>query len=113
MTSCLKKKVNGGKTMEVMEKTVDEWKPALLPALESKVDELQLLGYSKTSIDDVWKCLVEKVWKGNPSKRLFEVTQDILHLNTNIYMSYLTVSAYQDNEDLMASIAALTGDTEE
>lgn len=89
-------------------KTVDTWKKELKPALESKAGEFRLMGYSRATEEDIWNCLVKKVWKGNPEKRLHEVVQDILHLSSNIYMSYLTVDAYQD-DDLMASIAALTG----
>ncbi len=79
------------------------------PALDSKTSEFKLMGYSQATGDDIWDCLVQKVWKGNPTKRLHEVTQDIFHLASNLYMSYLTVNAYQENDDLMASIAALTG----
>ncbi|WP_188453536.1 post-transcriptional regulator [Virgibacillus oceani] len=93
--------------MEVV-KTVNEWRDLLKPALESKTSEFRLMGYPQATSDDIWNCLVQKVWKGNPTMRLHEVTQDIFHLASNLYMSYLTVNAYQD-DDLMASIAALTG----
>nr|WP_246206618.1 post-transcriptional regulator [Virgibacillus ihumii] len=92
--------------METM-KTVREWRNELEMALECKKNEFQMMGYQQASTDDIWKCLEEKVWKGNPQKRLYEVVQDIFHLASNIYMSYLTVNAYQD-DDLMASIAAVT-----
>lgn len=97
--------------MEVI-KNVKEWKPDVLLALESKVNEFKLMGYAQASNENIWKCLEVKVWKGNPPKRLFEVIQDIFHLSSNIYMSYLTVNAYQDN-DLMASINALTEGNQE
>ncbi|HLS07576.1 post-transcriptional regulator [Lentibacillus sp.] len=90
-----------------MHKPVEEWKSEIGPALKSKVTELGLMGYNQATSEDIWNCLVEKVWKGNPSKRLYEVVQDIFHLSSNIYMSYLTVNAHQD-ENLAASIAALT-----
>ncbi|MFC4558926.1 post-transcriptional regulator [Virgibacillus kekensis] len=93
-------------------KTVNEWKPVLRHALESKASEFQLLGYNKATPADIWKCLEQKVWKGNPPKRLYEVVQDIFHLSSSLYMSYLTVNAYQD-DDLMASIAALTSGSQE
>ncbi|HLR03786.1 MAG TPA: post-transcriptional regulator [Virgibacillus sp.] len=89
-------------------KTVNEWRSMTTPALESKKNELLEAGYTQASHDDVWNCLVKKVWQGNPSKRLYEVIQDILHLSTGIYISYLTVNAYQEDTDLMESIAALT-----
>ncbi len=96
--------------MKVLEikKTVEEWKVELRPALQSKAEEFQMMGYSRATEEDVWKCLLKKVWKGNPNKRVHEVFQDVFHLSSNIYMSYLTIDAYQD-DDLMASIAALTG----
>ncbi|WP_138415589.1 post-transcriptional regulator [Aquibacillus sediminis] len=90
-----------------IEKPVSEWKNEMTPILESKVDEFKLLGYSRATSDDIWNCLVKKVWHGDPNKRLFEIVEDIFHLSSNIYMSYLTVQAYQD-DDLLASIAALT-----
>ncbi|SFD57445.1 Post-transcriptional regulator [Lentibacillus persicus] len=92
--------------MEVV-KIVDDWKTEIEPALESKAAELRLIGYHNATREDVWKCLKQKVWKGAPSKRLYEVVQDVFHLSSNIYMSYLTINAHQD-EGLAASIAALT-----
>lgn len=88
--------------------TVKEWKPQVKHVLESKADEFRAMGYSQASGEDVWECLVQKVWKGNPKKRIHELVQDILHLGSNIYLSYLTVKSYE-NDDLLASIAALTG----
>ncbi|ALX48183.1 post-transcriptional regulator [Lentibacillus amyloliquefaciens] len=96
--------------MEVVKK-VNDWKSEIEPALNSKAAELKLIGYNQATSEDVWKCLQEKVWKGEPSKRLYEIVQDIFHLSSNIYMSYLTINAHQD-EDLAASIAALTGDNQ-
>jgi hypothetical protein len=99
-----------GDILEVI-KSVNDWKKELGSALKSKADELQMMGYKEATDEDVWNCLVKKVWKGNPDKRLYEVIQDIFHLRSNIYMSYLTVDAYQSfqDEDLMASIQALMG----
>lgn len=91
--------------------TVNEWKEIIKPVLDSKTNEFLMMGYSRATHDDIWCCLEQRVWKGNPSKRLHEVVQDVFHLSSNIYMSYLTVNAYQDDSDLMASIAALTGAT--
>jgi Post-transcriptional regulator len=87
---------------------VSEWKQLLKPVLHSKVEEFKLLGYSRATREDVWNCLTKKVWKGDPEKRLYQVVEDILHLRSTIYMSYLTVQSYQDDEGLLASIAALT-----
>ncbi|GIO27654.1 post-transcriptional regulator [Ornithinibacillus bavariensis] len=96
--------------MEVI-KTVNDWKKELGSALRSKADEFHMMGYKEATEENIWDCLVKKVWKGNPEKRLYEVIQDIFHLRSSIYMSYITVDAYQSfqDEDLMASIQALMG----
>lgn len=88
---------------------IEEWKKMLTPALESKVEEFQLMGYSQATNENIWDCLQEKVWKGTPDKRLHEVVQDIFHLGAHVYMSYLTVNAYMDDNDLMSSIEAVIG----
>ncbi|WP_028783324.1 post-transcriptional regulator [Thalassobacillus devorans] len=89
-----------------MLKTTSMWKPEIFAVLESKAMEFKLMGYSGSSPEDIWRCMTEKVWKGNPEKHLYEVVQDILHLNTALYISYLTVQAYQ-GDDLNKSISAL------
>lgn len=87
---------------------VSEWKEMIYPALKSKQEELQMLGYEQATPEDVWKCLSVKVWKGEPEKRLYETVQDIFHLPSSVYLSYLTMASYE-NDDLAASIKALMG----
>lgn len=73
---------------------------------KSKVDELHMLGYEKATEEEVWDCLMKKVWKKDCEKRLYEVVQDILHLNPGTYMNYMTAQVYQE-QDLLAQINAL------
>lgn len=89
--------------------TISEWKKAVMPVVESKVNEFIQMGYDKTTPEDIWECLNQRVWKGNPKKGLHEVVQDIFHLSSDVFIGYLTMNAYQDDKDLMSSIAALTG----
>lgn len=96
--------------MEQMKPT-SSWKEEVTLVLQSKVEEFHLLGYRKATNQEVWDCLVKKVWKGEPEKRLHQVVQDILHLSSHTYASYLTTEAYQ-NDDLLASIEALKGPSE-
>lgn len=95
-----------------MEQSVEQWKRFMQPALDSKTSEMKLMGYSKVTNHEIWDCLMKKVWKGSPPDRLYEMTQDIFHLSTNVYMSYLTLHAQQD-DNLMASIQALNKNTNE
>jgi len=93
----------------VEEKTIQEWRLIVEPALRSKQGEFKLVGYSDISTEEIWECLKEKVWKGNPTKRLHEVVQDIFHLPTTTYISFITVNALRvEDDDLMASIQAVT-----
>jgi len=101
----------GGLAMQI--KTVQEWRDTVTPILLSKQAELRAIGYTEVTIDQIWDCLFERIWKGNKEKKLYEIVQDIFHLRASIYMGFMTVNALQDNEDdLMASINALM-DTED
>ncbi len=91
-----------------IKKAVSMWKHEVQDILESKVNEFKLLEYSKATADDIWNCLVDKVWKGDPEKALHEVVQDIFHLQSNLYMMYLTQQSWQDN-NLQESLDALLG----
>ncbi|MEQ6375803.1 post-transcriptional regulator [Bacillaceae bacterium S4-13-58] len=88
------------------EKSVLQWKKTLLPFLESKAEELKVMGYDKTKPEDVWDCLMKKVWKKEKNLRLHQAVQDVMHLSTQIFMSYLTMKAYESN-DLFAQIREL------
>lgn len=90
------------------EKTVQEWKQHVLPALETKISEFKLVGYEDVTEEMIWRCLEETVWKGNPKKRLHEIVKDIFHLQPNTYMNFITMEAMQkDDDDLTASIQAV------
>lgn len=95
--------------MLLEKKSVQEWKKEVEPALRSKQGDFKIIGYAEVSKEEIWQCLEEKVWKGNPEKRLYEVVEDIFHLSTATYMSFMTVNALKvDDDDLMSSIQAVT-----
>ncbi len=85
---------------------VEDWRPEVQEVLQSKVDELKLLQYDGVTHEELWECLLQKVWKKEKQLRLHQVIQDILHLSGNTYMSYLTVQAQQES-DLFTQIEAL------
>lgn len=94
-------------------KHVDEWKEEVYPILLSKQNEFLSIGYDDVSIDQIWTCLVERVWKNNPNKKLHEIVQDIFHLRASTYMGFITINALQDEEtDMMESIRSLMGNEE-
>lgn len=89
---------------------VESWKKLIYPALKSKQEELKMLGYEQATPEGVWQCLCVKIWKGKTEKRLHEIVQDIFHLKSSVYLSYLTIQSYE-NDDLAASIEALIGNS--
>ena len=91
-----------------IKKRPDDWKNEIKEVLESKVDEFRLLGYDKATETSIWTCLKEHVWKDDVELYLFEVVAAVFGLKPSTYMNHLTFRTYSENDDLMASIAAVT-----
>lgn len=90
-------------------KPVDEWKEEMHVVLHSKQREFELLGYNEITAEDIWRCLKEFIWKGNPNKHLHEVVQDIFHLPIHVYMDYLSFNTLQKDDGLIDAIEAVMG----
>ncbi|HLR54531.1 MAG TPA: post-transcriptional regulator [Pseudogracilibacillus sp.] len=90
------------------EKTVQSWRTRLQPALTSKCAEFRVFGYANITENELWDCLEAMVWKGNPVKRLHDITADIFTLSSSTYINYKRVHALQSGkDDLMSSIQAI------
>lgn len=90
------------------QKTVQSWRTFLQPALTSKCTEFRVFGYANISEKELWNCLEAMVWKGNPVKKLHDITADIFALSSSTYMNYKRLHALQSGkEDLMSSIQAI------
>ncbi|WP_339162772.1 post-transcriptional regulator [Siminovitchia sp. FSL H7-0308] len=95
----------------------DDYFHILSPALSSKAEEFEILGYDRVSEEDIWHFLKQKRWK-NPKEgiRIYELFSDIMSVKPGDYMNYATVEAFRspdllkdlDNEDLQQ----LLGDKE-
>lgn len=95
----------GGIRLE--KRAVKDWKKDVRPALYSKQKEFELLGYREISTEDIWRYLIEKVWKDSQEKHLYEVVQTIFHLPIYTYMDYVALESLVDvesEEALKASI---------
>jgi len=79
-----------------LEHIYDGFRYELQPALRSKLEEFQLLGYNTITEDELWKYLTQKKWK-RPSedRRIFELVQDILHVKISEYMNFATIEAFK------------------
>ncbi|WP_071395881.1 post-transcriptional regulator [Bacillus tuaregi] len=77
----------------------DHFRSKVWPALKSKQEEFQLLGYESVSEEDIWQFLVRKKWrKENNEMKLYEMVQSILSLKVGEFMNYSTVEALKDAE---------------
>ncbi|MBU8905506.1 post-transcriptional regulator [Desertibacillus haloalkaliphilus] len=83
------------------------WREDVEPALQSKADEFHFLGYDRTSIDDIWDCVLAKVKKKKTHIHLHEFVHYILTLKPNEYMTWLTIEAYK-GPDWFASEKPMT-----
>ena len=56
----------------------------MLPVLRTKVHELNKVGISGVSMDEIWKFLIDAKWKNMKEVSLSEMANDILTLNVEI-----------------------------
>lgn len=83
------------------------------PAIESKKDELILLGYEDVTTKLIIDCLMQSVWKKGMPHKIHNIVQDIFSLKPSVYMSFMTTTAYSLDDDLLSSINAVTGNSED
>ncbi|MDQ0214588.1 hypothetical protein J2S13_000984 [Oikeobacillus pervagus] len=68
----------------------------LKPALYSKAEELELLGYDQIEVDSLWEYLTKKKWKKYESDvRVYQLVSDILSIKPGDYMNYKTIEAFR------------------
>lgn len=76
------------------------WRNTLEPVIQSKIEEFHLLGYDRISDDELWECMLNKVWKKKQKvkdKMLHQLVEDVLGLSINDYMNYLAMEARKGN----------------
>src|SRR5690625_7191539 len=92
-------------------KTVEEWRPYVQEVLESKTKEFHSLGYSRVTPDELWHCLIHNVWNGNPKLRLHAIVRVIFIFKTQVFMNYLKIKVFKDNDILLLIYALKQKDT--
>ena len=74
------------------------WKLKLEPAIESKLEEMQLLGYDQVTSEEIWELFIRKIEK-DPERptpvRAHWMVSKLMQLSPNDYMTSLTVAAYK------------------
>lgn len=84
----------------------DDYFNMLKPALQSKAEEFEVLGYDRVSKEDIWNFLKQKRWK-KPKEgvRVYELLADIMSVKPGDYMNYATVEAFR-SADLLKDVAS-------
>ena len=80
--------------MDNLEKnnTINELYKKLLPALNTKLDELRREKIYNIDTLDIWKYCIENIWKKRKSLRVYELVDDILNVDG------LSISKYFKNK---------------
>ena len=74
----------------------DRFYESLVPALVSKVEEFEVLGYGKADTDRLWAYLTKKKWKKpEVDVKFFQLVSDVLTVKPGEYMSFETIEAYR------------------
>lgn len=85
-------------------KAWESYRQELIPALESKLTELSLLGYAKVTEDQLWTFLLAKKWKKlSGDIHIHRLVRDILQVKPQEFMSYQTIEAFK-SPNLFAKI---------
>ncbi|MFK4997599.1 post-transcriptional regulator [Bacillus sp. N9] len=90
--------------MEVKDHPYNSYFHVLTPALVSKVEEFNVLGYGKVDKADLWNYLTKKIWR-NPKEgiRMYELVSDVISLNIGDFMNFSTVEAFK-SPNLLADL---------
>jgi hypothetical protein len=82
--------------MKTNQHPYDRFYDSLEPALSSKVEEFEILGYGKANVERLWAYLTKKKWKKpEMDVKLFQLVNDVLTVKPGEYMNFETVEAYR------------------
>ncbi|WP_236001847.1 post-transcriptional regulator [Heyndrickxia sporothermodurans] len=88
--------LKGRKGMREVDQLYDKYFNLLEPALKSKLDEFDLMGYEHVTMEELWKYLTKKKWKKRKSEiHIHELVSDILALKAGDFMNFAAIEAYR------------------
>ena len=69
--------------------SLEELYNRLIPAMETKVNELKSRGIKYININDIWEYLKKYKWKNSRNLTLSDCVDDILNTNDEDYKKYI------------------------
>lgn len=58
------------------------------PALRTKLEELKRLNFRNIKEDDIWDYLSSNIWSNSNNLTLFDIVNDIMHIDPKILSQY-------------------------
>jgi hypothetical protein len=87
----------------MMSTNFEEYRKQVQPALISKLEEFELYGYDKVTVEELWEYLTKKRWKRvKEEKQMHEIVNDILKINVSDYITYATIEAFKSPDNLFS-----------
>ena len=80
--------------MDVSISSLTELYERLKPALISKKEAMQRLGYPYIKEEDIWNYLKETKWKKSVDLELYQMVSDIMNADNELVNDYLTEKLY-------------------
>lgn len=74
--------------MNIEFKNLEELKKRILPAIQTKLKELNKKQYKIVTQDDIWNYLIKTKWKKSTDLTLYDIVNDILNLNNDEIEEY-------------------------
>lgn len=75
--------------MDIKFNNIHELYARVLPALRSKVRELNQSNITYIKEEDIWNCMIEKYWKAYSGLTLYDIVDDILNSENSMIEEYV------------------------
>ncbi|WP_172369061.1 post-transcriptional regulator [Sporosarcina jiandibaonis] len=72
----------------------------MLPALQSKMNEFHLYGYTTVTVEDIWIYCIRKIWRKKDVTQMgsHQIMNDILQILPAAFMTYTQIEAQRNSD---------------
>ncbi|GAF19446.1 hypothetical protein JCM19046_4097 [Bacillus sp. JCM 19046] len=84
------------------------WKDDVIPVLSIKLEEFHELGYNRVTKEDLWLFYMDKLKKKKEFMPFYAFVDELLSIQPQGYMTWLTVNTYKEPIDWFKEFEAAT-----
>ncbi|GAF12301.1 LOW QUALITY PROTEIN: hypothetical protein JCM19045_1474 [Bacillus sp. JCM 19045] len=84
------------------------WKDDVIPVLSIKLEEFHELGYNRVTKEDLWLFYMDKLKKKKEFYAFYAFVDELLSIQPQGYMTWLTVNTYKEPIDWFKEFEAAT-----